>query len=193
MSIVCCPLNGPGSEHGGQARSVRIVTAAKPHTCCECYEAITIGARYELYKALWDGRWDQFKTCLSCVEIRNHFACTSGWTFGEVWANLEESFFPDMKAGGPCMEGLSPAAKDRLFTRRLAWQERRHNVLKRAVTRHYRYDCPVHGTYTVLVRGTEVPETITCLRARLVPNPVDGMNTVFCGEQATKVTDHADS
>lgn len=36
-------------------------------------------------------------------------------------SDLEENFFPDMKAGGPCMEGLSPAAKARLFDRRMKW------------------------------------------------------------------------
>ena len=30
---------------------------------------------------------------------------------------------PGMKAGGPCMKGLSPEAKARLFERRMKWLE----------------------------------------------------------------------
>lgn len=120
--LVCCPLSG---GEGGPSCS-RTVTrrAKKQHTCCECHEDIPVGAQYEYTSGVWDGLADSFKTCLSCVEIRNHFACRDGWTYGEVWSQLAEFFFPDMKAGGPCMKGLSPEAKARLFERRLQWLER---------------------------------------------------------------------
>ncbi len=120
--IVCCPLGG-GSDAPATMLNARVVKAAKAHVCTECRETIPKGARYELAKGLWDGSWSTYKTCLSCVEIRDHFACESGYLFGEVWSQIEESFFPDMRAGGPCMEGLSPAAKGRLFERRLKWLE----------------------------------------------------------------------
>lgn len=120
--IVCCPLGG-GDEAPASVLSASVVKAAKEHRCSECREAIPKGVKYELAKGCWDGHWSTYKTCLSCVEIRDHFACKTGYLFGEVWSQLEESFFPDMKAGGPCMEGLSPAAKSRLFERRLKWLE----------------------------------------------------------------------
>ena len=69
-----------------------------------------------------------YKTCLSCREIRNHFACSSGFYFERLWDDLEENFFPHMTAGGSCFEGLSVAARLRLFERRLAWFE---NLSKR--------------------------------------------------------------
>lgn len=122
MTIVCCPLNG--GEDGPSCSTTVVRTARKEHQCSECREAIAPGVRYEYFSGIWDGQPNAYKTCLACVEIRDHFACSSGWTFGDVWAQLEESFFPDMKAGGPCMEGLSPTAKARLFERRLAWLER---------------------------------------------------------------------
>lgn len=117
--IMCCPLS---SDDGNSAKVSRTAThiARKEHWCCECREAILVGAKYERTEGLWDGRWDTFKTCLSCVEIRDHFAC-NGWTFGHLWSDLEDNFFPDMRAGGQCMEGLSPAAKERLFERRTTW------------------------------------------------------------------------
>ncbi len=118
--MVCCPLGG-GDDDPPSVFNSSIVKAAKEHTCTECDEVIPKGVRYELAKGCWDSHWSTYKTCLSCVEIRDHFACESGYLFGEVWSQIEESFFPDMKAGGPCMEGLSPAAKGRLFERRLKW------------------------------------------------------------------------
>ena len=120
--VVCCPLGG-GDECPASAYTQKNRRAAKEHRCTECGETITKGTMYEYVKGLWDGAWSAYKTCLSCVEIRDHFACVSGWLFGEVWSQIEENFFPDMKAGGPCMEGLSPAAKSRLFERRLKWLE----------------------------------------------------------------------
>ena len=123
MSVACCPLSS-GDDYPARVRHITQPVAAKDHKCCECDETIARGAKHELYKAMWDGSWSSFRTCLSCVEIRDHFAC-DGWVFEHVWEDLETYFFPDMRAGGPCMEGLSPAAKDRLFTRRMAWLENR--------------------------------------------------------------------
>ena len=118
MSVTCCPLSG---AFDGPSCSTRTrPKARKEHQCCECREVIAAGAVYERIKGIWDGSANTFATCLSCAEIRDHFAC-EGATLGELWRDLEDNFFPDMRAGGPCMEGLSPAAKGRLFERRTAW------------------------------------------------------------------------
>jgi hypothetical protein len=124
MSVQCCPLSGnyDGETCAASTRSVR--AARKEHDCCECDDGIKPGDKYEHYSGIWDRRPDSFKTCLSCVEIRDHFAC-NGWMFGCLWEDLAQNFFPTMKAGGPCMEGLSPGAKARLFARRLEWLEAR--------------------------------------------------------------------
>jgi len=118
--IVCCPLESGDRELVAKVSATEWRRAAKTHACEECRESIPVGARYENNRSLWDGMWSTTKTCESCVEIRNHFAC-GGWIYGQLWSDLEENFFPDMKAGGPCMEGLSPEAKGRLFERRTAW------------------------------------------------------------------------
>lgn len=122
--MTCCPLSGDG-----ETATVSTITrpkSSKEHRCEECDEIIPVGAHYERTEGLWDGSWRTYKTCLSCVEIRDHFQC-DGWLFGCLWEDLECNFFPDMKAGGPCMEGLSPGAKERLFTRRTQWLfEREH-------------------------------------------------------------------
>lgn len=120
--MMCCPLTG--NDCGEEASCFREVvrTARRTHTCFECREEIKPGQRYEYASGVWGQRPSSYKTCLSCVEIRNHFAC-EGFLFGQLWSDLEENFFPDMRAGGPCMEGLSPEAKARLFERRMRWIE----------------------------------------------------------------------
>ena len=117
---VCCPLQG--CYDYADAGSTEVRTARKEHECEECGELIAKGTKYQNETTLYDGRWSTHKICLSCVEIRDHFQC-DGWLYGHLWSDLEENFFPDMKAGGPCMEGLSPEAKSRLFERRMKWLE----------------------------------------------------------------------
>lgn len=117
--VACCPLQGnDGPAPSCHSRDTR--RARKEHVCNECREKIARGERYEYVSGVWDGRPDSFKTCLLCVEIRNHFAC-EGWIYGEVWSDLRENFFPDMAAGGPCTAGLSPAAKQKLIDERMEW------------------------------------------------------------------------
>ena len=116
----CCPLTGSNDADAPACSMSATRKARKAHRCIECRDAIAIGQRYEHASGVWDGRPSSFKTCGLCVEIRMHFQC-DGWVYGQLWADLEEGYFPSMRAGGPCMEGLSPAAKGRLFERRLAW------------------------------------------------------------------------
>lgn len=120
--IICCPLTGCGYDEQAEFYSSAIVRAKKVHKCTECHEAISSGSKYERATGKWEGDISTYKTCLSCVEIRNHFVC-EGWAFGLLWSDLEENFFPEMRAGGPCLEGLSPEAKARLFERRMKWYE----------------------------------------------------------------------
>jgi hypothetical protein len=135
--VRCCPLSS-GDNDGPSFLYAEIRKAAKTHACCECDETIPAGSKYEYTSGKWDGDVSAYKTCLSCVEIRNHFGerrgpedyedddyfyCTGGWTYTTLWYDLEQGLFPAMTAGGPCFEGLSPAAKNRLFERRMAWLE----------------------------------------------------------------------
>lgn len=119
MSAVCCPLSSC-DEPPSVYRTTHPI-ARKAHRCEECGETIAPGQRYELYKSLFDGKWETTKTCASCVEIRDHFRCDNSYCIGQLWEELEQNFFPDMTAGGPCLDGLSPEAKARLFEERLKW------------------------------------------------------------------------
>ena len=122
----CCPLST--SDDGCvEAYQCSHPTARKDTKCYECNAPISAGTKYEYVKGIWEGEWMIHKTCMSCKEIRDHFACNGQYVFGMLWEDLRENFFPTMKAGGPCMEGLSPEAKARLFDVRMKWLEERHD------------------------------------------------------------------
>ncbi|UCP00049.1 hypothetical protein LF844_09630 [Metapseudomonas lalkuanensis] len=45
-------------------------TALKRHRCCECRGHIEPGSQYRNLVGCWDGRMDEYKQCLPCVEAR---------------------------------------------------------------------------------------------------------------------------
>lgn len=42
----------------------------REHKCCECRREIKIGEKYHLFKGCWDGRWNEYKTCMECQDLR---------------------------------------------------------------------------------------------------------------------------
>lgn len=50
--------------------SVSARRAKKPHKCSECRRTITKGEPYEYVAGLWDGDFNQYKTCSICLELR---------------------------------------------------------------------------------------------------------------------------
>lgn len=117
--VMCCPL----SECDDYATVYETVQrkARKEHVCCECRDPITKGTLHEYTTMLFDGAWSDYRMCLVCREIGDHFSCGRGRILETLWDDLKENFFPDMRMGGPCMEGLSPAAKMKLVERRMDW------------------------------------------------------------------------
>lgn len=115
----CCPLSGNDGD-AAEFHDVELVLARKAHRCTECGDDIAVGQRHERVKAMWDGSWSTFRTCLPCVAVRTHFAC-EGWIYGEVWNDIAENMFPTMVAGGPCLEGMAPEGKAKMFDQFLAW------------------------------------------------------------------------
>lgn len=114
----CCPLQEPDEYARVYKREQR--RARKEHECYECRDAIKRGELHHHISMLFDDGWSSWRECLLCAEIGDHFAC-GGRVAGTLWSDLEENFFPDMRMGGPCMTGLSPAAKLKLVERRMAW------------------------------------------------------------------------
>jgi len=85
MSCYCdCGYDGDRAEF----MSEKIVCAKKSHTCCECFEPIEPGEKYERVDGKWDGHMDTYKTCLTCVRIRDDYC--SSWIYGELRQTLIE-------------------------------------------------------------------------------------------------------
>lgn len=117
--MICCPLQECDEYAKVYERNQR--RARKDHVCLECRDVIARGALHNHISMLFDGHWSSWRECLLCEEIGDHFSCGRGRVAETLWSDLEENFFPDMRMGGPCMEGLSPAAKLKLVERRMAW------------------------------------------------------------------------
>ena len=87
-----CDCSIEDSDSTPDVFSSKSVTARKKHICVECHSEINIGQKYEYVKGLWEGKWDVFKTCSTCLSIRRDF-CPSGYEFGNlrdhIWNCLE--------------------------------------------------------------------------------------------------------
>ena len=86
-------------------------TARKQHKCCECHRVINPKEKYEKIAGMWDGRFDTYKTCSDCTEIRNAFFC-NGWIFEHVFEDLK--YYIEDVAGEvseSCLADLTPGAR----------------------------------------------------------------------------------
>ena len=69
----------------------QIVQGRKEYTCCECGAAIAKGDRHEYAMGLWEGSFDTYRTCLTCVRIRTElFSC--GYIFTEMWEAIHQEY-----------------------------------------------------------------------------------------------------
>jgi len=90
MSDPCaCIIDLDYDESPASVHDVRIVKARKIHKCCECRDTINVGEKYEYVFGKWDGEIGVFKTCLSCVSVRNNMFC-SGFVYEELWSAMQE-------------------------------------------------------------------------------------------------------
>jgi hypothetical protein len=108
-----------GSHEFYEARKVK---ARKPHKCHECRRQIEVGEVYEYVASKYDGDFSTTKTCLSCSEIQDHFACKDGGAIviGELWSEMRGYVFPNMTIG--CLDGLSAANKQRVIDKWQKWK-----------------------------------------------------------------------
>ena len=84
--------------------------ARKEHRCSECHKTILPGDQYKREEGVWDGDFRTYKTCLSCLSLRDEFFC-HGWTFTQLWNDMCE--FISECGGDPGDDRLSklqPAA-----------------------------------------------------------------------------------
>jgi len=71
--------------------------ARKEHKCCECNQKINIGERYQYCSGIWDGRPDSYKTCLSCLTLRNDYIEKTGedFCFEGLRESISDAFYRD--------------------------------------------------------------------------------------------------
>jgi len=94
--------------------AIKIVKARKEYKCGECHGAIKPGEMYEHFRGLFDGRWESFRTCSTCMEIRSCLMCN--WYYGGVWDEIDSWFQDDLEDIPICiLDQLSPAARAELI------------------------------------------------------------------------------
>ena len=99
-----------------------VLTARKPHVCCECEREISRGIRYQRAVGKSDGQMWTYKTCLLCVEVRRVFYCGGGYFFGMLWDDMQEQAFPQLTTASACFRELSPEAKAVVLDRWMRWK-----------------------------------------------------------------------
>lgn len=56
--------------------------ARKIHKCCECGSDIDPGEKYQKITGLFEGSWEEFKTCQICQDIRAEAEAELGYPIG---------------------------------------------------------------------------------------------------------------
>lgn len=90
MDEDCGVCLDPGDYDAPEFYSEKIVKGRKPHQCLECGNKILPGAQYQKARGKWDGDFNEYHTCMDCVNIRDAFRCGGGWMFGQLWESLHE-------------------------------------------------------------------------------------------------------
>lgn len=87
----------------------KTMRAKKTHICCECQREIKKGIQYKNISGLWSGKWEKYRVCIPCDELRDKLACDDGIpAFGEVgeWAREAEIHFPPGRSTADFVERI---------------------------------------------------------------------------------------
>jgi len=85
--------------------------ARKPYKCGECGREITKGEQYEYIFATFEGRKENYRTCMDCLSVRKTFFC-DGWYYGGIWELLSEHL-QELHGTVPvdCLANITPNAR----------------------------------------------------------------------------------
>lgn len=97
-------------EGGSEFIKETYPVARKEHRCTECSCTIGIGDKYAREEGVWDGKFTTYKTCFSCLSLREEFFC-DGWIYTHLWQDISE-FINDCGGdiGDDRLTSLEPAA-----------------------------------------------------------------------------------
>ena len=74
-------------------RESDIKKSRKEYKCEECGEVISAGSPYRYECGSWEGKFQVFRTCKSCIAIRIDF-CPC-FVYGMLWENMMEHWGED--------------------------------------------------------------------------------------------------
>ena len=83
------------------------------HKCCECREQINIGEEYEHAKCCWDGDITTYKTCLSCVSVRE-MMFPAGWSYEMMWEDVSDFISDNGGLNESCLSKTHPKAREKM-------------------------------------------------------------------------------
>ena len=95
-----------------------LVRGRRTHRCCECLATISVGQRHEVSRGKWDGRFEVFRTCEDCLQVRAVMKLEC-WAFGELYEEAVEcrgvlpvvrEFLERREANQLLINNLRPAA-----------------------------------------------------------------------------------
>lgn len=84
-----CYFNNPPTFYDSAT-----VKGRKDHKCAECLRVIPKGELHEYAKGLWDGRFDDFRTCETCQELIRECGITC-YCHELLMDELDERDYPD--------------------------------------------------------------------------------------------------
>ena len=86
--------------------------ARKQHKCYECNNIIEVGYSYLCETTMFEGKFEEIKTCSVCRELRNVFFC-EGFYYGQVIEYLKEHIWESNgEISESCIAELSPKARE---------------------------------------------------------------------------------
>ena len=91
------------------AFNAKIRKAIKKHQCCECDQSINTGETYQYCSGVWDGAPDSYKTCISCLTLRENYTSETGECI--AFEHLRESISGEFCLGYGIKEFISDYPK----------------------------------------------------------------------------------
>ncbi len=96
--------------------------AKKPHKCIECRKVIAVGEKHSLFVGKYDGDFSSSRACLECAEIQRAYSCGELIIVGDLWSEMRDHGFPNMRMAGECWDSLTAPAKAKLLEKWREWK-----------------------------------------------------------------------
>lgn len=86
-----CAYIDADCDDGGGFNSILFPIANKEHCCCECKAIIHPKDKYEKATHMWEGDIYRYKTCMTCVNVRNSLF-DKGFYYGMLIDSLHKHY-----------------------------------------------------------------------------------------------------